>query len=133
MILFLIACIPDDICKESFVFVDESDSGFTLSTDINAIRYIVPCDSNPPSYDVTQPTTYNSGDVLLVSAFTSEWGWDYLVATGEFPVPWYPVPPVVSENGNVLVRCEYIYPEYDPLGIGGFLQDRYEIIVKTEE
>lgn len=131
IMLFLLACIPDDVClQDTDSAVADSDTALPDSkgTEDTVARYMAYCEG-PPTHDVV--VGYDATDVneVAVWAHTSQWGWSYMEATGVEPVPWLPVEPRLTDNGAVIVTCDYVYPIDDPYGIGGFIQDYFAVTV----
>ena len=131
MMLFLLACIPDDVClQDTDTSVADSDTALSDSegTEGTVARYTATCEG-PPTHDVVVSAGIADPSNVAVWAHTSEWGWAYMEATGVEPVPWWPVEPTLTANGGVTVTCEYVYPLNDPNRIGGFIADYFVVSV----
>lgn len=131
LMLLLLACIPDDVCPQDTSAVD-TDTGIVFtdsdSTERVVARYTVTCEG-PPTHDVAVSAGITDAADVAVWGHTSEWGWAYMLSTGNTPVPWIPVEPRLTENGGVIVTCEYVYPLNDPNRMGGFIQDYFVVSV----
>lgn len=131
LMLFLLACIPDDVCLQDTSLPDShSDTALPDSegTEDTVARYMATCEG-PPTHDVVIGYDATDADKVAVWAHTSEWGWSYMEAMGIEPLPWLPVEPRLTGNGAVIVTCDYVYPIDDPNGIGGFIQDYFAVSV----
>jgi len=129
--LFLLACIPDDVCPVDTALPDShSDTALPDSkgTEDTVARYMAYCEG-PPTHNVVVSAGIVDPSDVAVWAHTSEWGWGYMEATGVEPLPWLPVEPTLTANGGVTVTCEYVYPMNDPNRIGGFIADYFVVSV----
>lgn len=131
LILFFLACIPDDVCLQDTSSLDSGTDTALADSDVPedvSAHFTVTCE-HPPTHDVTINAGATMTKDVAVWAHTSEWGWSYMVVTGVEPAPWIPVEPRVTSAGGVTVTCDYVYPIDDPNGIGGFIQDYFMISV----